>query len=417
MKTNTFLASICAASTLVSAAQAQTDIYLTGSTAFRAETHAGIRAKLNAGYTFAYTGSSIDSAAQAVFRGTIGTDAVNIYVGWTGSVAGQKSLTVTTIAGTDYTAAVRPSFLPPSTATSTTGTASTPVGTTRATADIAFTDNLQASTPFSVAKGYPALSEAKVGVIPFRFVSSYSVGGFPNPITNMTPLAAQLLYTNGDIPAALLTGNPADQGTFIYATGRDPDSGTRVITLAETGHGALSSVVHYRPTIVGTAVTTHAPFPAVPINASNGLGLPSGWGVGNSGQSGSATADILRCTTSAIGGFYVAGIGGTDVDRAVNGVGTTAGAGNAKELTWNGVAYSFNNVAEGRYTFWGYEYICTRASLGAATPQKRVANALVDYFVNLPATPLANQATALTLTLSDMKVVRTDDGGIVTPDY
>ena len=398
---------------MVSVSQAQTDIYITGSTAFRAEAHAGIRAKLAPGYTFAYTGSSIDSAAQAVFKGTIGTDAVNIYVGWTGAVAGNKALAVTG----PNAAGVRPKFLPSTQATSTTGTSSAPTGTVAQTADIAFTDNLQSSTPFRVSAGYAALSETKIGVVPFRFVTSYSNGTFPNPITNMTPLLAQVLYANGEAPVALWTGNPADQGTFIYATGRDPDSGTRVITLAESGYGSLSSVLHWKPVITGTAVTSHAYFPAVPLNTSNGTALPAGWGVGNGGQGGSATADALRCTTSAINGFYIAGIGGVDADRAINGVGTTAGAGNAKELSWNGVFYSFDNVAEGRYTYWGYEYICTRASLGATTVQKKVANALIDYFVNLPPTPEANKATTYSLTLSDMHVVRSGDGGLVTADY
>ncbi len=418
MKTNTFLASICAASAFVSAAQAQTDIYLTGSTAFRAESHAAIRAKLNAGYTFAYTGTSIDSAAQALFRGTIGTDLVNIYVGWTGAVAGNKALAVTDPA---VAPSVRPSFLPSTTNTTLAGAASTPSGSNRQTADIAFTDNLQSSTPFSVAKGYAGLSETAVGVIPFRFVSSYSDAGFPNPLTNMTPILAQALYTAGELPVALFTGNPSDQGKFVYATGRDPDSGTRVITLAETGHGSLNSVVQWRPTIPAAPgpIVAHVRFPAVPVNTTTGLGLPNGWGLGNGGQSGALTADALRYPTTAAGinGFYVAGIGGTDVDRAINGVGTTAGLGNAKELSWNGVFYSFNNVAEGRYTFWGYEYICTRTSLGANTPQKRVANALINYFENLPPTPLANQATAFVLNLSDMKVVRTVDGGVITQNY
>ncbi len=415
MKTNYFLASICAASAMVSVAQAQTDIFITGSTAFRAEAHAGIRAKLTAGYTFAYTGASIDSAAQAVFKGSIGTDTVNIYTGWTGAVAGNKALAVTG----PNAAGVRPKFLAPSQATTTTGTANATAGTTVATADIAFTDNQQASTPFRISAGYAALSETKIGVVPFRWVTSYSNGTFPNPITNMTPLLAQTLYGNGSAPLALFTGNPADQGTFVYATGRDPDSGTRVITLSECGYGTIQNVYHYKPVITGTAVTSHGPFPAVALNLSTGTALPAGWAEGNGGQGGAATADALRCTTSAAGinGFYIAGIGGVDADRAINGVGTTAGAGNAKELTWNGVPYSFDNVAEGRYTFWGYEYICTRASLGAATVQKKVANALSAYFVALPPTPLALQATAYSLTLQDMHVVRFTDGGLVTADY
>jgi hypothetical protein len=414
MKTNTLFTFLAVTSAMVSVASAQTNVYLTGSTAFRASAHAAIRAKMAAGYTFAYTGTNIDTAAQAVFKGAIGPDAVNVYTSWTGSVAGIKALAVTG----PNAAGVRPKFLPSGQATSVTpGTASAPAGTDLQTADIAFADNLQSSTPFRASFGYTALNETKVGVVPFKFISSYSVGGFPNPITNMTPQLAQALYGSGFLPLALWTGNSADQGINIYATGRDPDSGTRVVTMAETAYGTLIPVHHFKPVYSGTTVASHAEFPAVAVNFTTGAALPSGWDLGNGGQGGTAVADSLRYTTSAINGFYVAGLGLLDADRAINGTGTTAGAGNAKELTWNGVAYSFDNVAQGKYTFWGYEYIDVRASLSSTSVQKKTANAISDYLVNLPATAPANKGTVDTLNLLDMNVVRSGDGGLVTNDY
>ncbi len=416
MKTTTLITSFCVAAALVSTTYAQTNIYITGSTAFRESAHAAVRAKLAAGYTFAYTGTDINAAAQAVFKGIIGTDAVNVYTSWTGSVAGIKALTVTAAA---QVAGVRPKFLPSGQATTTTGTSGATAGTDPQTADISFADNLQSSTPFRTAAGYPALNETQVGVVPFKFVSSYSVGGFPNPITNMTPHLAQVLYANGELALALFTGNVADQTLKAFATGRDPDSGTRVITLAETAYGALSLVQQWKPTFSGATVASQVLFPAVAANNTTGAALPNGWPLGNGGQGGTAVADSLRYTTSAISGFYIAGLGLLDADRAINGTGsaTPAGTGGAKELTWNGVPYSFNNVAEGRYTFWGYEYLDVRASLGAATVQKKVANAVSDYLINLPATAAGLQASAVTMNLSDMHVVSAGDGGDVTNNY
>ena len=86
-------------------------------------------------------------------------------------------------------------------------------------------------------------------------------------------------------------------------------------------------------------------------------------------------------------------------------------------MTWNGVPYSFTNVVEGKYTFWGYEYINVRASLGASTVQKKTADAIANYLINLPPTSLANQATVDTINLSDMHVIRSGDGGDVSNDY
>ena len=108
MKSSTFFTYLSVATAMVSAVNAQTNVYITGSTAFRSGAHSAIRAKMAAGYTMAFTGSDINSAAQAVFKGTIGTDPVNVYTSWSGSVAGIKALAVT---GANA-AGVRPKFLP-----------------------------------------------------------------------------------------------------------------------------------------------------------------------------------------------------------------------------------------------------------------------------------------------------------------
>jgi hypothetical protein len=398
-----------------SAAIAQTTVTMTGSTAYRASTHAAILASFSGPYTFAYTGANATNAQAAIYAGTVAGNSVVIKTSWSGAVGGTKSVVV-------GTPGVRPKFLQiggPNVNMTPSGGSGATAPTVQEVAQITMTDNLQTSTFFRPAAGYPEMTEIKVAVVPYRWVTNYSTGAFPNPITNITPLLAQALWQNGFCATALFTGNPADQATTIYATGRDPDSGTRVIAFSESGVGALAGVQQYRPVISGTVINSHALFPAVAANPADGTALPSGWPVGFGGQSGSNTADALRCTTTAAGinGWYVGYLGGVDADRALTGFGTTAGAGNAKELTWNGVAYSFDNVAEGKYTFWGYEYLCYLNSLTGVP--KTTADTIANNLINLPPTDPAvkNLSTTYTLNLSDMKVVRSGDGGLVTQDY
>ncbi len=428
MKLSFTLSFIIPLLTCIDLANAQTPVYICGSTAFRKTAHRAIRNNLAAGYTYAFTGSSIDTATQAVFKGTMGVNSVEIYTTWNGSVAGIKALAVT---GAEE-AGVRPMFIPSTVTTlSIPGNPGVAAGTDIHTADMAFSDCLQSSTPFRAV--YPLTNRnlessfyhRQVAVVPFKFVSSYSVGSFINPITNMTTRLASLLYSNGDLPVALWTGNAADQGKFIYGTGFNPDSGTRVITLSETGYGSLGSLLQYQPAFSGTSISSQVPFPAVALNTSTGTALPAGWSEGNGGFSNPvALADSMRYTTSAIGGFYLTGLGLLDAKRATSATG--AGAGPAKELTWNGVPYSFTNVVEGTYTFWGYEYLYTRLlpnSLNSTiyspgySVKSNVAQILGENVSSLPPTPLADQISAETINLSDMHVVRSGDGGDVSNDY
>ena len=61
---------------LSSAAHAQTELRLTGSTAFRSATHTAITKIFAPGYRAAHTGSGLSSANQSIFKGTIGGEEV-----------------------------------------------------------------------------------------------------------------------------------------------------------------------------------------------------------------------------------------------------------------------------------------------------------------------------------------------------
>jgi hypothetical protein len=80
--------------TLVGAAQAQTTMRLTGSTAFRSNTHTAIQNIFDAGtVTFAYLDNAagtatISNTSAAIFKGNIAGVATTIKTHWSGSEAG-----------------------------------------------------------------------------------------------------------------------------------------------------------------------------------------------------------------------------------------------------------------------------------------------------------------------------------------
>ena len=85
MKTiKTLVASLLALG-LISAAQAQTPIRLTGSTAFRGNSHTGILNILDPGFTYGYVGTTLSGAKAAIFKGSVGGSPVTIKTSWSGT--------------------------------------------------------------------------------------------------------------------------------------------------------------------------------------------------------------------------------------------------------------------------------------------------------------------------------------------
>ncbi len=386
---------ICAASlALATAASAQTRLYVTGSTAYRTATHNGIVGMMDASPApiTSYNGSTYTSATVATITGKIGGADVIVKTSWSGSVGG-----VLTVAGS---LPVR--FLPDGTpagggqinvaASGNTDPADTTIP------DVAMSDTYQSSTPF-VSGSYVTLTDTLVGVVPFKWVAN---DGAPAGLNNMTPQLAQSLYNVGAMSLALFTGNNADQDKLVYAAGRDPDSGTRLTAYAESGIGVAATVLQFKP-VAGTNSVASGLHPNVdevdrydiyPTQTINGITYPEGQG---GEASGSTLANLMRLAATADTGYAVTYSSTGDANTAI--------AGGAKELTWNGVTYSTTALYEGQYTFWGYEHLMYRPSIPAA--KKSVADALANRI----------KTTDATIKLSDMKVTRAGDGGLVTQDY
>jgi hypothetical protein len=382
---------------LTGVANAQTVIHLTGSTAFRAGVHQAISDILAPGFSVGYSGSTLAGASQAIFTGTTtnGSIPVIIKTSWSGSLGGIQTvseqltistwLTNTTPSGPNAPAVYDPPAVP----------------------DACMSDGFQASSPFTT----PTLLDHIVGVVPFKWVRN---NGAPATLSNITPQLAVALYTGtGSLPLALFTGLNSDEGTNVYALGRNADSGTRLNAFAETGVGVLNIVHQYYPlngsTIIksgGTLQVTGQEL--VPQDTVNGIVYP----VGDSGYNGGGDlAAAVKSTGSAtavgVKGFYVAYLGLSDAYTADNG--------GAADLMYNGVPYSATAVEEGQYTFWGYEHLMYRQNYSGN--QKTVTDQVANMILNQDAAVIPSGSVAPGILLGSMHVQRFTDGGPISNNY
>jgi hypothetical protein len=412
MKAPKLLVAGLLAFSIAGVANAQTIVHLTGSTAFRAGVHQAIQDILDPGQplSIAYvnTGSSgLPGASAAIFSGSLyssnGGGPVIIKTYWSGSVGGVQAVS--------QQLALSSAWLTNTTAGSQAGVNvnGSAVYDPPTVPDACMSDVFQASTPFPT----PVLADQIVGVVPFKWVRN---NGSPSTFSNITPQLAIALYGgSGKLPLALFTGLSSDEGTNVYALGRNADSGTRLTAFAETGVGAFSTVQQYYPlngsTIIksggATAVTGQE---LVPVDTVNGITYTTG----NSGySSGGDLAAAMKATGSAtaagVNGFYVAYLGLSDA--------YTAEAGGGTDLAYNGVTYSTNAVQEGHYTFWGYEHLDYRT--GYTAPGKTVANLIANkiYYQDADVIPSTGNPVAAGIRTIYMNVERSTDGGTIYNNY
>lgn len=374
-------------------ADAQTVVHITGSTAFRAATLAGIGHILKPGYTFGYSGTSASGANQSIYTGTTISNNIPVIIktSWTGAVGGMQTVSQQFPI---------PTWLTNTTPQSTTGTPNAPANyDPAAIPEVGMDDGVQANTPFPT----PVLAAQNVGAVCFRWVAS---PGSPAGLTNLTPLLAQALWLNGQLPLALFSGSPSDTNTIIYALGRDADSGTRKTAFSESGVGPFTAVLQYQPTnSSGAAISRTAAGPITgqqpwPAETVDGIFFD----VGDGGySSGGDVAVAMATATTAIGGYYVSYLGLPDSTNAL--------AGGAVELSWNGLKFTDAAVQQGKYTFWAFEQLCYRNNYGTVDPNgKIVADLLAKQIIQVDAV-VAGEL------LSTMQVTRAVEGGLVTPTY
>jgi hypothetical protein len=366
---------------LASVAQANTYIYLTGSTAVRAAVFGALNtsADVFSGASTEVSTGATNGATDFAFEGNItGVGTVDIICHWTGSEAGIAAVAGQTITQPDTTGipgsnpgnfnlpGVPPVFLVgPADGGNWTTTApltSDNGGRGITTPDLAMADTSQAVslTPqgsfhlnanwSSSRNSSAAAGIAEVAVIPFTFMEGFDAS--PS-ISNITTAEANQLI-NGENPASLITGNVADAGTSVALVGRNKGSGTRVNELLNIGHG------------VGSAVDQWA------FNVSYVANVLTFGGTYTSGQtlqeivndgfdSGSGVAKELEVneTSATDGSNPVALLGVVGVSDAGTAHAGTSGTGSgaATYLTYNGVYEGDQSVIQGNYTYWGTEHL------------------------------------------------------------
>jgi len=408
MKLQNLLLASLATFGITSLAHAQQTVVITGSSAYRSSVDAAIKA-LGFNATTQVTGKTSASGNAATYTASSGT-----YSGWTVKTSWSGSA-----AGIQTVAASSPTKTVGVFADGATGDQSDPrSGATQVRPDIAFADNTQSSTKFNgtflgttyanlskalVSRNGTSAAQVPVGVVGFVFALSKSASAnytMGNDTINMTSQAAQSIWSLGSGPLAMLTGNSSDRNTSLIAVGRDPDSGTRIVTLAETGIGVSSTIQQYLPTVSGGSITALDLYPQTTIN---GVTVP----YGESGESsGSTLASLMSnlgpnssVSPTTYAGMLVGYLSSGDAATITGGV----------RCLYNGVAYSTANIQEGKYTLWGYEYCLYRSDISTSgTPSKKsFADALASQIYNVNAS----------ITIPSMQVSRSFDGGVVTPNY
>lgn len=399
-------------------AQAQTVINITGATAFRSAAHAAIMASFNqAGalgttWNYAWNGSSASGANNQIYKGTFpGIDGTTVIrTSWTGSVEGVRALTKPTLFPETY---LKDSVLNLSgfTAGVKAGASDFETSTSH---QFAFADMAQAASP--AAYRSPKLNGGPIGVIAFLPVINE---GADAAVTNITINQFRRLASNGSIPLKMMTGNASSNGT-IYNVQRNDGSGTRVIQLAEIGHGQANLTKGY---VFGNLSLTSTPELAPATGDLSVFGVSSGQNrvrfsndfrktsvLGNGGYvSGGSIANLMGQISTGFN--IISWLGTSDAKTSVTGGGRVL-AYNGEKL--DGVAgggdlttADRNKIALGKYSAWSFENLFYVGTLTPGSARKVVYDKLFDV---MPST-----IGAAGVSLTDMQVVREKDGGVIAP--
>jgi hypothetical protein len=290
---------------------------------------------------------------------------------------------------------------------------------------------------------------------------------YANPISNLNTNQANQLLTGGLYLSQLTghttsgDGNISDNATFVYAMGRNFDSGTRLAAVNEAGLGtAVGTLEQMVPNDANTGssgtagtpgpITSFAQTPPVTIYPSpNSLffdigndgfasgGTLAGW-LQQTGSYGAApTASDLTNGYAPLydgfgteGGWILGYLGRSDADTAVTS--SAAAPNTAHRVSWNGAAdwaagqgttviafnaYQDAQIEEGVYTFFEYEHFLAKNG-GISAGQTAVCNGVWTQLTGVSAggaTVSGSADVPLTGILSSvMDVSKTIEGGIIS---
>ena len=462
MKKTMFLSLALGLAGASSLTAATVDVYLTGSTAFRANCYVAAT-KLFSAAPAIYYGSAANGGADSGFNSSTAS--------WV--MSGTPISTLTNLAGNTlvihglFTGSIQgvqtveqsvPLVFPQ------------PVGTlnglcsayTTNTPTIAFSDASVASTPYPATGNY---AEEAVAVLPFVVCKSMGTGNVSNYVNNLTWEQFEYGIPAGRIPLSAWTyKDGADRtNTFIYLYQRTADSGTRRSFTAEQYYGFTDTVGvyiwdnvaknYYLPTVLSNNATGLAPYGVIGPAGLNGVNVSADWGYGYVGGGNIATAlNYQHPNNQAIGYLSFAdaksvGPGSPAIYTnwanvcAINGLWPTA-EGAAIHTHLINTTNDFSPITTGYYPAWSQLVLVTLKNPAANPPGDQnigqaqlgdnktpgtflgVFNAQTLIYTNLTSPvvgsieneiELSKPVGATAIRLSDMKSKRGQVGGTIAP--
>lgn len=230
-----------------------------------------------------------------------------------------------------------------------------------------------------------------------------------NGITSITGQLAKLVLQGG-APLSFFTGADDASGTLVYALGRNPLSGTRVVTFSETGFGSTSPAVQFRPVFTGNNITSVNLYDSGTVS---GVSYVAG---NNSYSSGGTLAtELAKIVVTPSGGDWstsnlydavpfglIGYVGVSDAASlltAING----SGASNTNQdtsyvLKYNGeglspsynpvsgaTTWDFTAIKQGKYSLWSYAYLSYKSTL-SGTPRTFADALAANILTSVPTT-------------------------------
>jgi len=372
---------------LAGVAQANTTVYLTGSTAARAIIYAACTSSNQVftgfGTVVASGGAPGNGDNLIVYEGNIaGVGTVDLNCSFTGSEAGVaavagQNLTQNVNGGTYALPGVPPTFLNPNNSYASTNTLAQITSISTATPDLTMADTSQAVSQTS-ATTYPLVDYGVVGIVPFTFEKGYS----SSPDTawsdfhNVTTAAFNQNLSAGDLyNANNYTGVAADSSDGVAIVGRNLGSGTRVNTLLNAQYGVTTPI---KQEAFGSSYPSGTPGVLTFTSGSYAAGqtLVS---YGNDGfDGGSSVQKELNIDGHGCGDVVIGYLGVSDGQNAVNPAKAGVSTQLAIPLTFNGVYESDIGVINGTYTFWGQEHLLGSVGQSSTQPPGQTAAAIVS---------------------------------------
>ena len=443
MKLNKYTAMLAALGvvSLAGVAEANTTVYLTGSTAARSIIAAALS---TSGVVFdgassivSTTPNTSPTGSLVVFEGQINTQTVDISCSWNGSEAGIASICGTTLVnpGTGVN-------LPGSPASFLTAPNWNPASATVEQGNLAMADTSQAVSQTSPSL-HPCVLYAEVGIVPFTVMKGYmktaDTTGYSD-LNNVTT-AAMNNAVGGLTIESYFTGNPSDTD-YIGVCGRNIGSGTRANallnfiypvdqTVDQFAYGYENSgVLTFGLSSGGTTTTDYenSQYPGTgPLDVGDD-GFDSGGSVATSLE-----VDETGANLDGITGFLVGYLGISDAKTANTGTsGATGVSGGATYLTYNGVYEGDTAVENGSYTYWGGEHLygtpgqsnTSEAAIVAGKLKTGISTIMAATGGSITGSAVAgaaagnvssNPSQSILIPLGSMAVTRGGDGGFPTP--